>query len=95
MVQASRSPGLRSKGDPQPSDGVVLHGYLERFVTTSGKDDLGRLCFLDGVMVPAQSDSLHALLWDAHFYLAFAFFAVVLLHVAAALPCTGSTRWRV
>ena len=32
-----------------------------------------------------QSDSLHALLWDAHFYLAFAFFAVVLLHVAAAL----------
>ena len=32
-----------------------------------------------------QSDSLHALLWDAHFYLAFVFFAVVLLHVAAAL----------
>ena len=32
-----------------------------------------------------QSDSLHALFWDAHFYLAFAFFAVVLLHVAAAL----------
>jgi len=32
----------------------VLHGYLERFVTTSGKDDLGRrLCFLDGVMVLA------------------------------------------
>ena len=32
-----------------------------------------------------QSDSLHTLLWDAHFYLAFAFFALVLLHVAAAL----------
>ncbi|MGA9323220.1 MAG: cytochrome b [Xanthobacteraceae bacterium] len=32
-----------------------------------------------------QSDSLHALLWDAHFYLAFAFFALILLHVAAAL----------
>ncbi len=32
-----------------------------------------------------QSDSLHALLWDAHFYLAFAFFALVLLHLAAAL----------
>ena len=32
-----------------------------------------------------QSDSLHALLWDAHFYLAFAFFAVILMHVAAAL----------
>jgi cytochrome b561 len=31
------------------------------------------------------SDSLHALLWDAHFYLAFAFFALILLHVAAAL----------
>ena len=32
-----------------------------------------------------QSDGLHALLWDAHFYLAFAFFALILLHVAAAL----------
>jgi cytochrome b561 len=41
-----------------------------------------------GVHLPAilpQSDSLHALLWDAHFYLAFAFFALILLHVAAAL----------
>jgi len=54
MVQASRSRGLRSNDDAQPSDGVVLHGYLERFVTTSGKDDLGRrLCFLGGVMVMA------------------------------------------
>jgi cytochrome b561 len=32
-----------------------------------------------------QSDSLHTLLWNAHYYLAFAFFAVVLLHLAAAL----------
>jgi cytochrome b561 len=32
-----------------------------------------------------QSDSLHTLLWNAHFYLAFAFFALVLMHVAAAL----------
>lgn len=32
-----------------------------------------------------QSDSLHALLWDAHYYLAFCFFALVLLHIAAAL----------
>ena len=32
-----------------------------------------------------QNDSLHTLLWDAHFYLAFAFFALILLHVAAAL----------
>ncbi len=32
-----------------------------------------------------QSDSLHALLWNAHFYLAFAFFALILLHIAAAL----------
>jgi cytochrome b561 len=41
-----------------------------------------------GVHLPAilpQSDSLHTLLWDAHFYLAFVFFAVILLHVAAAL----------
>jgi cytochrome b561 len=32
-----------------------------------------------------QSDSLHALLWGAHFYFAFLFFALILLHVAAAL----------
>src|SRR6201986_4453321 len=32
-----------------------------------------------------QSDRLQALLWDAHFYLAFAFFGLILLHVAAAL----------
>ena len=41
-----------------------------------------------GVHLPAilpQSDSLHALLWNAHFYLAFLFFALVLLHIAAAL----------
>jgi len=40
------------------------------------------------VRLPAilpQSASLHTLLWDAHFYLAFAFFGLVLLHVAAAL----------
>jgi cytochrome b561 len=41
-----------------------------------------------GVHLPAilpQSDGLHALLWSAHFTLAFVFFAVILLHVAAAL----------
>jgi cytochrome b561 len=41
-----------------------------------------------GMYLPAilpQSDSLHAWLWDAHFCLAFAFFALVLMHVAAAL----------
>ncbi len=41
-----------------------------------------------GVQLPAilpQSDGLHALLWSAHFYLAFVFFALILLHVAAAL----------
>src|SRR6202046_2432158 len=32
-----------------------------------------------------QSDALHTWLWDAHFYLAFAFFGLVLMHVAAAL----------
>jgi cytochrome b561 len=32
-----------------------------------------------------HSDSLHALLWSAHLYLAFLFFALILLHVAAAL----------
>ena len=41
-----------------------------------------------GVTLPPilpQSASLHALLWSAHVYLAFAFFALILLHVAAAL----------
>ncbi len=32
-----------------------------------------------------QSEGLHTLLWNAHYYLAFVFFAVVLLHLAAAL----------
>ena len=32
-----------------------------------------------------QSDAMHTLLWDAHFYLAFVSFGVILLHVAAAL----------
>jgi cytochrome b561 len=36
-------------------------------------------------MLLPQSDSLHTALWNAHFYLAFAFFAIVLLHLAAAL----------
>jgi cytochrome b561 len=41
-----------------------------------------------GLILPAilpPSDRLHALLWSAHFYLAFAFFALILLHLAAAL----------
>jgi cytochrome b561 len=32
-----------------------------------------------------QNDSLHTLLWNAHYYLAFAFLTLVLLHVTAAL----------
>jgi cytochrome b561 len=41
-----------------------------------------------GLQLPAilpQSETLHTWLWDAHFYLAFAFFALVLMHLAAAL----------
>jgi cytochrome b561 len=41
-----------------------------------------------GLHLPAiapQSDSLHTQLWAAHYYLAFVFFAIVLLHLAAAL----------
>jgi cytochrome b561 len=41
-----------------------------------------------GIRLPPilpQSDTLHALLWSAHYYLAFAFFALVLMHLAAAL----------
>jgi cytochrome b561 len=41
-----------------------------------------------GIEIPAllpQSDRAHTLLWNAHVYLGLAFFALVLLHVAAAL----------
>jgi cytochrome b561 len=41
-----------------------------------------------GVHLPAilpLSDSMHTLFWSAHFYLAFAFFALILLHLAAGL----------
>jgi cytochrome b561 len=36
------------------------------------------------LLVP-QSDALHTALWNAHLYLAFVFFAIVLMHLAAAL----------
>jgi cytochrome b561 len=42
----------------------------------------------DGVYLPSilpQSEALHTALWNAHFYLAFLFFAVILMHIAAAL----------
>jgi cytochrome b561 len=41
-----------------------------------------------GVRLPPilpPSDALHTLLWNAHFYLAFLFFALILMHFAAAL----------
>ncbi|TWB08227.1 cytochrome b561 [Rhizobium sp. ERR 1071] len=41
-----------------------------------------------GIRVPPilpQNAILHAMLWNAHFYLAFAFFALVLMHLAAGL----------
>jgi cytochrome b561 len=41
-----------------------------------------------GVWLPRiapQSAALHTALWNAHFYLAFLFFALILMHVAAAL----------
>ena len=40
------------------------------------------------IRIPAllpQSDRLHTLLWNAHVYLGFAFFALVLLHLVAGL----------
>ena len=41
-----------------------------------------------GITLPpilSQSETLHSLLWNAHRTLAFAFFALILLHVGAAL----------
>jgi cytochrome b561 len=35
--------------------------------------------------IAPPSASLHTLLWNAHFYLAFLFFALILMHLAAAL----------
>jgi cytochrome b561 len=46
------------------------------------------LILFGGVRLPAilaQSDWLHALLWSAHYHLAFALFGLILLHIAAAL----------
>jgi cytochrome b561 len=46
------------------------------------------IVLLGGVRLPQilpQSEGLHTLLWGAHHYLAFLFFAVVLAHLAAAL----------
>jgi cytochrome b561 len=46
------------------------------------------IVLLGGVRLPPilpVSERLHTLLWAAHFYLAFAFFALILLHLAAAL----------
>jgi cytochrome b561 len=46
------------------------------------------IVLFSGVRLPPivpPSDSLHALLWNAHYYLAFAFFALILMHLAAAL----------
>jgi cytochrome b561 len=46
------------------------------------------IVLLGGLRLPAivpRSDSLHTLLWNAHVYLAFLFFALVLLHLSAAL----------
>lgn len=42
----------------------------------------------EGIRLPAivsPSASLHALLWTAHAYLAFAFFGLILMHIGAAL----------
>jgi len=36
-------------------------------------------------MILPQSAPLHTQLWNAHYYLAFVFFAIVLMHLAAAL----------
>jgi cytochrome b561 len=41
-----------------------------------------------GIQIPAllpQSNGMHTLLWNAHVYLGFAFFALALLHLAAGL----------
>jgi cytochrome b561 len=41
-----------------------------------------------GIWLPQilpRNPSLHTLLWNAHFYLAFLFFALILMHLAAAL----------
>jgi cytochrome b561 len=48
-----------------------------------------------GVHLPplvGVNPELHTLLWDAHYYLAFAFFALILLHLGAALFHTWVRR---
>jgi cytochrome b561 len=43
------------------------------------------LCLYGRMVFAAAPHAGHTLLWDAHFYLVFAFFAVIPLHVAGAL----------
>jgi cytochrome b561 len=84
-------------GMPEPMKLAAVLSHYAFYVLMIGMPLLGwgmlsaagyPIVLFDGVRLPAilpQSDSLHTLLWNGHYYLAFAFFALVLLHVAAAL----------
>jgi hypothetical protein len=47
-------------------------------------DVYGDNCHLSTIEAGVYAE-MHTLLWNAHFYVAFVFFALILLHVAAAL----------
>jgi cytochrome b561 len=82
---------------PEPMKLAAILSHYALYILMIGMPLLGwgmlsaaayPVVLFDGVVLPAilpQSDSLHTLLWNAHFYLAFAFFALILMHIAAAL----------
>ena len=69
--------------------GVTLdHGEIPERIPYAREPRKLPVVLFPGVTLPPilpQDAGLHALLWSAHVYLAFAFFALILLHVAAAL----------
>jgi len=76
---------------PEPMKLAAQLSHYALYVLMIGMPLLGwgmLSALFGGVHLPAilpQSDGLHTLLWNAHFYLAFVFFALILLHLAAAL----------
>ena len=82
---------------PEPMKLAAYLSHYALYVLTIGMPLIGwamlsaaayPIVLVGGLRLPPilpQSDRLHALLWDAHFFLAFAFFALILMHVAAAL----------
>ena len=86
-----RRPAARARNSPRPISHYALYALmiampLIGWAMLSAADY--PVVIWPGVWLPQivpQSASLHTLLWNAHFYLAFLFFALILMHLAAGL----------